>query len=61
MLYPLITDKNYHIDDLNESCLGLKPPQNLSYLMNLIIFHQVIIIPQKISVPNTMILISYNP
>ena len=34
MLYPLLTDKNYHDDNLNESCLPLTPSKNLSYLFN---------------------------
>ena len=34
MLYSLLTDKNYHDNNLNESCLVLKPPKNLKYLFN---------------------------
>lgn len=34
MFYPLLTDKNCHDGDLNESCLVLKPPKSLTYLFN---------------------------
>ena len=34
LLYSLLTDKNYHDNNLNESCLVLKPPKNFKYLFN---------------------------
>ena len=34
MFHPLLSDKNYSNDNLNYSCLALKPPNNLSYLFS---------------------------
>ena len=48
MLYPLLSGKDYCDNDSNDSSQALKPPKNLSHLMNLTPFHLTLIIPQKI-------------
>ena len=48
MLYPLLSDKNYCDNDLNDSCPELKAPKNLLNLFNkLTPFHLLLKIPQK--------------
>ena len=46
-LYSLLSDRFYCNSDSNVSCLTLKPPKNLSYLMNLFPSPLISIIPQK--------------
>ena len=43
--YPLLSDKNYCNKGSNDSCVALKPPQNLSYVFSeLTTFHVILTI-----------------
>ena len=58
-LSPLLSDKIYCQGDSHESCLALKPPKNLSNLMNLIPSHLISVICQKILILTAMVLINW--